>query len=199
MAGKRPLGALQTEIRSCRRCVDAGYAVVLPPVVCDQHRGQRAYLLGLAPGVIEAGEGRPWRGPAGRTLRRWLRMNEETFYATFYCASVTRCYPGEARGGRGDRTASAAERRLCSEWSERELLALAPALLVTVGAIAAREVLGLVRLADGVGKSFLLGDAVAVPLPHPSGASAWLNDTANRARLGKSLVHVRRELERIAS
>ena len=44
----------------------------------------------------------------------------------------------------------------------------------------------------------MLGDAVVVPLPHPSGASGWLNDEANRARLGKGLAHVRRELERIA-
>jgi hypothetical protein len=36
-----------------------------------------------------------------------------------------------------------------------------------------------------------------IPLPHPSGASGWLNDEANRARLGKALVHVRRELARL--
>ena len=36
----------------------------------------------------------PWRGRAGQTLRRWLELDEETFYATFFCASVTRCYPG---------------------------------------------------------------------------------------------------------
>ena len=36
--------------------------------------------------------------------------------------------------------------------------------------------------------------AVAIPLPHPSGASGWLNERTNRARLGKALTHVRREL-----
>ena len=53
-------------------------------------------------------------------------------------------------------------------------------------------------LTDAIGKSYLLGDAVAIPLPHPSGASAWLNDATNRARLGKALTHVRRELARIS-
>ena len=33
--------------------------------------------------------------------------------------------------------------------------------------------------------------AIVIPLPHPSGASGWLNDPANRARLGKALTHVR--------
>jgi hypothetical protein len=36
-----------------------------------------------------------------------------------------------------------------------------------------------------------------IPLPHPSGASSWLNDKTNRARLGKALTHTRRELARI--
>lgn len=71
---------------------------------------------------------------------------------------------------------------------------LEPRLVVTVGAVAARTLLGSGRLTDAVGKSFLVGDAVAVPLPHPSGASGWLNDRTNRARLGKALTHVRREL-----
>ena len=39
--------------------------------------------------------------------------------------------------------------------------------------------------------------AIVIPLPHPSGASGWLNDRTNRARLGKALTHVRRELGRI--
>ena len=67
-----------------------------------------------------------------------------------------------------------------------------------MGLAAASQLLGVRRLTDAIGKSFLLGDAVAVPLPHPSGASGWLNDEANRARLGKALTHVRRELARVA-
>jgi hypothetical protein len=48
-----------------------------------------------------------------------------------------------------------------------------------------------------VGKSYMLGNAIAIPLPHPSGASGWLNDRANRARLGKALTHARREVARL--
>ena len=43
----------------------------------------------------------------------------------------------------------------------------------------------------------MLDHAIAIPLPHPSGASGWLNDETNRKRLGKALTHVRRELERL--
>lgn len=197
MSRARSVVALQRRNAACRRCLEAGYPIVPPPVFAG-HVGQRAYLYGLAPGRVEAETGLPWQGRAGATLRRWLRLEEKDFFERFYCASVTRCFPGPSPGGRGDRRATPAEEELCASWREDELRLLRPALVVTVGLPAAAQLLGVRRLADAVGKSYLLDDAVAVPLPHPSGASGWLNDETNRKRLGKALTHVRRELERIA-
>ena len=96
----RSLTSLQRDNGVCRSCVEAGYPVGSWPVF-EGHAGQRAYLFGLAPGVQEGEDRRPWRGRAGRTLRGWLRLDEEAFYAMFYCASVTRCYPGRHPSGRG--------------------------------------------------------------------------------------------------
>jgi uracil-DNA glycosylase len=193
----RSLAALQRDNALCRRCLEAGFPIHPPPVFAG-HAGQRAYLFGLAPGRVEASTGRPWQGRAGRTLRRWLELDDETFFERFYCAAVTRCFPGPSPGGRGDRSATPAEKALCATWHEGEMRLLRPALVVTVGLEPARRLLGVRRLTDAIGKSFLLDDAVAIPLPHPSGASGWLNDPTNRARLGKALTHVRRELARLA-
>jgi uracil-DNA glycosylase family 4 len=190
------LETLQRRNARCRRCLEAGFPIVPPPVF-EGRAHQRAYLFGLAPGRVEAEEGRPWQGRAGRTLRRWLRLDEEAFFAAFYCASVTRCFPGPSPSGRGDRRATRAEEALCESWRDDELRLLDPALVVTVGRAPAAHLLGIRRLTDAVGKSYVLGDAIAVPLPHPSGASGWLNDTTNRARLGKAIIHVRRELARL--
>ena len=52
-------------------------------------------------------------------------------------------------------------------------------------------------MTDFVGSSYDLGDAIAVPLPHPSGASGWLNAPANRARLADALALVASALERL--
>ncbi len=145
---------------------------------------------------MEGAAGAPWQGRAGRTLRGWLELDEDAFESTFYCASVTRCYPGRG-SGRGDRTPTPAERRLCSHWRTEELRLLRPRLILTVGALAAKAVIGASTLADCVGKSYLDNDAIVIPLPHPSGASAWLNDSVNRRRLGKALTHARREVERL--
>ena len=99
----RSLASLQRDNRVCRACVEAGYPLESWPVV-EGRPGQRAYILGQAPGIVEGEQRRPWRGRAGATLRRWLGVDEDEFYDTFYCASVTRCYPGRAPIGRGDRT-----------------------------------------------------------------------------------------------
>jgi uracil-DNA glycosylase len=192
----RSFGSLQRDLRVCRACVEAGFHLESLPV-SNQHVGQRAYMYGQAPGVVEGEERRPWRGRAGKTLRRWLELEEDEFYRTFYCASVTRCYPGRAPSGRGDRTPTPREQELCSFWTDRELELLRPRLIVPVGGLAIRRLLGLSGLAACVGRRYELDDAVVVPLPHPSGASSWLNAPANRELTGRAAALVRDELARL--
>jgi uracil-DNA glycosylase len=194
----RSLVSLQRDQARCRACVEAGYPLESLPVIAPLE-SQRAYLYGQAPGIQEGAERRPWRGRAGKTLRRWLDLDEDEFYTTFYCASVTRCYPGRAASGRGDRTPAPAEQRLCAFWREWELRLLRPQLVVTVGGLAARRLLGLTSVTDAVGRAFDLDGVVAIPLPHPSGASGWLNLPANRARVVEAAALVRAELARLAA
>ncbi len=191
----RSLGSLQRDNRVCRACIEAGYPLESLPVV-HGYEGQRAYMLGQAPGAVEGEERRPWRGRAGRTLRRWLGLDQEAFYATFYCASVTRCYPGKSPSGRGDRAPTPRERELCSFWREWEFRLLRPALVVPVGGLAIRTLLGL-RDLTCIGSRYALAEAVAVPLPHPSGASGWLNSQANRARVVQASAVIHAELGRL--
>jgi uracil-DNA glycosylase family 4 len=192
----KSLISLQRDNRRCRACAEEGFPLESLPVF-EGRPGQRAYILGQAPGVREGIERRPWRGRAGQTLRRWLEMDEAEFYATFYCASVTRCYPGRATGGGGDRTPTPREQELCAFWREQELRLLQPRLILAVGGLAIRQLLGRSRLADVVGRPFDHGEAVVVPLPHPSGTSRWLNQPDNRARVAEAVALIRQELDRL--
>ena len=189
----RSLRSLQRDNRTCRMCSEAGYQLESPPVV-QPYEGQRAYMFGQAPGVVEGEEGRPWRGRAGRTLRRWLEIDEDEFYGTFYCASVTRCCPGKAQSGRGDRTPTPREQELCSFWWEWELRLVRPRLIVPVGGLAARRILGLKSVTECVGRRYDRDGTVAIPLPHPSGASSWLNSPANRRRVAAAATLIREDL-----
>jgi uracil-DNA glycosylase len=192
-AGYRSLESMKRDQRVCRACLEAGYPLESWPVIAP-HTGQRAYLFGQAPGIVEGAERLPWRGRAGKTLRRWLELDEDAFYSTFYCASVTRCYPGRNASGRGDRTPTPVEQDLCELWRDHELRLLRPTLIVTVGGLAARRLLGVRSVTECVGARYELEGAVAIPLPHPSGASSWLNDAANRARVADALELIRTEL-----
>jgi uracil-DNA glycosylase len=192
----RSLASLQRDNRACRACVETGYPLESMPV-CEGHAGQRAYILGQAPGIVEANERRPWRGRAGTTLRRWLGLDEQEFYATFYCASVTRCYPGRPASGRGDRTPTPREQELCAFWREWELQLLRPRLLVPVGGLAIKRVLGRSGLADCIGRRYEREGVATIPLPHPSGASGWLNAPAHRRLVEDAVELIRAELAQV--
>ena len=192
----RSIASLQRDNRLCRACAEAGYPLESLPIV-QPYTGQRAYMFGQAPGVQEGRERLPWRGRAGKTLRHWLELDEDRFYATFYCASVTRCYPGRAPSGRGDRTPTPQEQELCAFWRDWELELIRPRLIVPVGGMAARRLLGVRSVSECVGVRYELDDTVAIPLPHPSGASGWLNDPANRARVSDAARAISAELRGI--
>ena len=182
----------------CRRCHDAGHAVQgLPvcganadhvPTILGRH--QRVMLIGQAPGNVEASGGVPFAGPAGRRLFAWLAeagITEDDFRRHAYIAAISRCYPGPARSGRGDRVASPAERALCAPWLVRERELVAPHLLIPVGRVAIDEIIGKAPLAEIVGGPLEVGGATILPLPHPSGASAWANAPENRAKVSAAL------------
>lgn len=189
----RSLTSLQRDLAVCRACIEAGYPLESLPVR-NPHLGQSAYIFGQAPGPVEGEARRPWRGRAGQTLRRWLRMEEEEFYSTFYCASVTRCYPGKAATGKGDRVPTPHEQDLCEFWRDWELELIRPKLIVPVGGLAIKRLLGRSGLSECVGVRFEFGDAAAVPLPHPSGVSVWLNSRENRALVERAVDLIHAEL-----
>jgi uracil-DNA glycosylase len=192
----RSLHSLQRHNAACRACAEEGFRLESPPVFSGRP-GQRAYILGQAPGVLEGQERRPWRGRAGRTLRAWLALDEPEFYDTFYCASVTRCYPGRAPSGGGDRVPTRREQELCAFWREWELRLLQPELILAVGGLAIRALVGPVPLDAAIGRRYAYAGATVFPLPHPSGVSRWLNAQENRARLERALATIRAEVAAI--
>jgi uracil-DNA glycosylase len=97
-----------------------------------------------------------------------------------------RCFPGRNVAGTGDLRPPPAAVANCAHWLDAELRILRPKVLIPVGQMAINRFLGPGPLEDRVGNRF--GERpFIVPLPHPSGTSRWLNDVANRERLGAAL------------
>jgi uracil-DNA glycosylase len=189
------LAKLHSEMRACRRCLEAGYPIV-PGAISSGPVTAEIVLVGQAPGVTEPQAGRPFHGSAGQRLFSWLAQigwEEQRFRTTQYITAITKCYPGKNKSGRGDRVPTRAEQKLCAPFLERQLALVQPKLILPVGGLAIRRFLGKVRLVDVVGTVHqdMYGRWI-VPLPHPSGASLWLNAPENQERVTQALAHVQR-------
>jgi uracil-DNA glycosylase len=183
------LKRLHSRIRACTKCVEAGYLDVAVPVVAGDIT-DRVMIVGQAPGVVELTTRMPFSGRAGAELRRWLAragIGEEDLP---YRTAVTKCFPGKALTGAGDRRPSPPEIALCAPWLEAELALMRPEIILLVGTLAIERLWGKAALSEVVGRSKrsqTLNGALLIPLPHPSGASRWLNAPDNRARLDRAL------------
>jgi len=201
VAGRQvALRLVQAEIAGCRRCVEAGAIPAANPIFRGD-AGLRLMVVGQAPGpVCEAGV--PYSGATGRTLGRWLEragFPPGALHERFYLTSLTKCFPGKASSGKGDRAPSAREIGWCRAHLDREIALVRPAAIVSLGRLAANalapatrglplaEVVGRVWPGERGGHVFAL-----VPLPHPSGVSHWLNDAGNRVRVEAALAELGR-------
>lgn len=193
------LRLLQAEIASCRRCEAAGLIPAANPIFRG-HAGLRLMVVGQAPGPATHEGGIPYSGATGRTLGRWLEragLPPGALHERFYLTSLTKCFPGKASSGKGDRAPSATEIAWCGAHLTREIALVQPAVVVSLGRLAANalapetkkvplaEIVGRVWSGERGGHRFAL-----VPLPHPSGVSHWLNDPANRARVDAALTEL---------
>jgi uracil-DNA glycosylase family 4 len=186
------LRSLHREIRACTRCVAAGFLEGALPIIAG-NASDRVMIVGQAPGEVELTTGLPFSGRAGAELRRWLARAGIAEARLPYRTSMTKCFPGKAASGAGDRRPSPPELALCAPWLERELALVRPAILLLVGQLAIERFWGKQPLNAAIGRSRREGDRILIPLPHPSGASRWLNDPANRSLLDRALRILRRE------
>ncbi|MBX5448880.1 uracil-DNA glycosylase family protein [Thermogemmatispora sp.] len=198
------LRRLQTALRACRRCQDRGYLTQALPVVNPVlHEGllEGLMVIGQAPGLRSQQRGIPFGGPGGRVLQAWLEragFPPGYLHQHVYLSSLTRCYPGPAPRGQGDRRPSPQELALCRPFLEAELRLLRPRVILLVGGMAIEAFWGKVRLEEVIGTARIEGKRRWLPLPHPSGVSRWLNTPQHREQLQRALALLadwRRELE----
>jgi len=197
------IGALHRQIRACTRCVEAGFLAHAAPVLSG-YPDNRIMLIGQAPGIVEEVKRLPFQGRSGKVLVRWLTRagfrSEEEVRRLVYMTSITKCFPGKGAGP-GDRRPSRAEVELCRPHLDRQLAMIDPDLILLVGGLAHDRFLPGRPLSELVGSVFdssgrrvgAAGGArpLLVPLPHPSGASRWLNEAQNVALLERALRRIR--------
>ena len=192
------LSDLHIRMHNCRLCLDAGYDIY-PRAIFSGGIGARILLIGQAPGITEKEAGRPFNAGSGTRLFRWLAeagIDETWFRASQYMTAVTKCYPGRAKSGSGDRVPSRDEQSLCRPYLEAEIALIDPILILPVGRVA----IGLfyptsLDLDEIIGTEKQVDGRWVVPLPHPSGASRWHQLAENRERVRRAIELIRMHTE----
>jgi uracil-DNA glycosylase len=194
----RALRVLQEELAACTACAN-----MIGPVVHGPPIASSILLIGQAPGPREGSFGRPFAWTAGKTLFKWFEdatgATEDRVRKSVYFAAVARCFPGKAKGG-GDRRPDPDEIERCRTFLEREVGILVPKLVLPVGTLAIREVLGnegpLAEVVGSVRRVRYHGaDVEVIALPHPSGASTWHRMEPGKTLLARALRLIARHPE----
>ena len=187
------LAALHRDLRQCRRCLDLGHPIVAGAVFSGPVDA-RLMVVGQAPGIRETEVKKPFSGPSGKRLFGWfaeIGWDEGWFRETQYMTAITKCFPGKAASGRGDRVPGVEEQRLCAPHLDREIAIVDPEIVVPIGGLAIRRFLGAAPLRERIGRRFDIEGRIVVPLPHPSGANLWLNRRENQRLVEEALAHLR--------
>ncbi len=157
------LESLALEASSCTRCRLAETRTQV--VFGVGHPRAQLLLVGEGPGAEEDARGEPFVGRSGKLLDRLLAEEVGVTRADCYIANVVKCRPPDNRDPRPD------EREACRPWLDAQLDLVGPRVVVTLGNVAARALLG---TTEGVtrlrGQSYPWAGRLLVPTFHPAAA-----------------------------
>ena len=183
------LAAIRTELGECTRCkLHGGRKQIVFGV---GNPAARIMFIGEAPGAEEDARGEPFVGRAGKKLDQMIQSigfrREDV-----YIANIVKCRPPNNRDPEADEVAT------CFPFLARQIAAIAPEVIVTLGAPATRALLdtrvGIMRLR---GCWHRYRDIPVMPTYHPAYLlRAYTNE--NRRNMYDDLLAARAKLDEAA-
>jgi DNA polymerase len=186
------LPRLRAAAAGCRAC--ALWARGTQTVFGEGDRRAPVMLVGEQPGDEEDLAGRPFVGPAGRLLDRALAA-AGIERAAVYVTNVVKHFKWEPRGKRRIHSKpNGREVAACRPWLEAEIAVVCPAVLVCLGATAARALLG-PKFRVTVERGRLVPSPLAphvLATVHPSSVLRAPDDETRRAEMARFVADLRR-------
>ncbi|MBN1834656.1 MAG: uracil-DNA glycosylase [Spirochaetales bacterium] len=128
------LEALAREVLVCRKCALSQRRNHAVPG--EGSPRPRVLLIGEAPGYEEDRGGRPFVGPAGQYLDKWLKAIELDRYGDCYITNIVKCRPP------GNRDPLPGEVAACRPYLERQIDLLHPEAILTLGRLSTQLLTG---------------------------------------------------------
>jgi DNA polymerase len=157
------LNELAAQAAGCTRCPLAATRTTV--VFGVGNPGADLMFVGEGPGHDEDLAGEPFVGRSGKLLDRLMAEELGIDRSTCYIANMVKCRPPNNRDPLPDEMAA------CRPYLDEQISLIAPKVVVTLGNVATRALLG---TADGIrrvrGRAYVFGDAQLVPTYHPAAA-----------------------------
>ena len=155
------LAQIASEVSVCQRCMlHHSRKLAVPgegPVDAE------IMFIGEGPGFHENEQGRPFVGAAGSYLEELLgKINLKR--TDVFITNVVKCRPPNNRDPLPDELAA------CSDYLERQIQAIIPKVIVTLGRYSMARFLPNAKISDVHGQAYKIKGRLVVPMFHPAAA-----------------------------
>ncbi len=155
------LNEIAAQVRRCEDCqLHFSRKLAVPG---EGPSNSELMFIGEGPGFHENEQGRPFVGQAGKFLDELLEVAGFQRQQVFI-ANVVKCRPP------GNRDPLPEELAACSSYLDRQIEAINPSVIVTLGRFSMAKYLPSARISDVHGKTFWVHERLIVPMFHPAAA-----------------------------
>ena len=161
MSAEEDLKTIAAEVNVCVKCkLHVGRKKAVPG---EGPADAKIMFIGEGPGFYENEQGRPFVGAAGKFLEELLATIGLTREQVFIC-NVVKCRPP------GNRDPEIDELTACSGYLERQIRAIQPAVIVTLGRFSMARFMPDAKISAVHGQARMIDGRLVVAMFHPAAA-----------------------------
>ncbi len=161
MSAEEDLKTIAAEVNVCVKCkLHIGRKKAVPG---EGPANAKIMFIGEGPGFYENEQGRPFVGAAGKFLEELLATIGLTREEVFIC-NVVKCRPP------GNRDPEIDELTACSGYLERQIRAIQPAVIVTLGRFSMARFMPDAKISAVHGQARMIDGRLVVAMFHPAAA-----------------------------
>src|SRR5213592_2537333 len=161
MSSEETLKEIAAEVSTCSKCDLCKGRIKAVPGEGDPHT--KILFIGEGPGFHEDKQGRPFVGPSGQLLEDLLK-NIGLKRSDVFITNVVKCRPPE------NRDPLPVEINACDDYLERQIAALKPLVIVTLGRVSMAKFFGGEKISVIHGRPRKKDGYVCIPMFHPAAA-----------------------------
>ena len=159
MSTEEILDEVAAEVSTCTKCDLCKGRTKAVPGEGNPHA--RIMFIGEGPGFHEDTQGRPFVGPAGQFLEELL-ASINLKRADVFITNVVKCRPP------GNRDPLPAEINACNDYLERQIAAIDPQVIVTLGRFSMAKFFGGEKISSIHGRARKIDGRICIAMYHPA-------------------------------